>query len=105
MSAKELTDQDFQKEISRQKLAFVDIYASWCGPCKLFSPIFDQVSTTSPHAFFKIDGDLNPQCRSEMRIDNLPFVAAFRDGKFIKGVSTSTEAGLKEFILEMENGR
>lgn len=99
----ELSDSDFQKTISTAPLAFVDFYADWCGPCRLFAPVFAQVAEKHPElAFFKIGGDLNPQARSELTIDNLPFVAAFRDGKFIEGFSTTVEAGLESFISRIK---
>ena len=103
MSTVELTDETFQQNLEEQDLAFVDIYASWCGPCKLFRPIFDKVAHSSSHAFYKIDGDKHPGCRSDIRISNLPFVAAFKKGHFIRGVATSTESGLREFIQEVES--
>jgi thiol-disulfide isomerase/thioredoxin len=59
--SQELTDATFKAALDAAPLAFVDLYASWCGPCRLFSPLFDQVAARHPQAkFFKIDGDLNP---------------------------------------------
>jgi len=101
----ELDDSNFTQTIESQPLVLVDIYASWCGPCRLFAPIFEQVSEKYKGRipFYKIDGDDNPNCRDELTIDNLPFIAAYRDGKFVKGVSTSTEEGLEEFIRSLHS--
>ena len=99
----ELQDSIFKETIRGKSIVLVDIYASWCGPCRLFSPIFEKVSEKykGQISFYKIDGDENPNCRDELTIDNLPYIAAFREGKFVKGVSTSTEEGLEEFIRSL----
>lgn len=99
----ELQDSNFKETIASKPLVLVDIYASWCGPCRLFSPIFEKVSEKYKDKipFYKIDGDDNPNCRDELTIDNLPYIAAYRDGKFVKGFSTSTEEGLEEFIQSL----
>ena len=100
---KELNDQNYKEELEKQDMALVDIYASWCGPCRLFSPIFEKVAQeTDDLAFFKVDGDKNPAIRQGLTIDNLPYVAVFKNGSFEKGHSTSTEHGLKEFIQSLK---
>ena len=100
----ELNDENFRQNIEAEPLAFVDFYADWCGPCRLFAPVFAEVAEKhSEIKFFKIDGDLNPASRSEITIDNLPYVAAFRNGKFVEGFSTTVEAGLETFITRMRS--
>ncbi|MEW6057855.1 MAG: thioredoxin family protein [Bdellovibrionota bacterium] len=95
----ELNDQTFQKAIEAAPLALVDFYANWCGPCRLFSPIFEKVAGNHEEAFFfKIDGDANPQARAELTIDNLPYVAAYKNGRFVGGFSTTMEDALEGFI-------
>lgn len=99
--SQELTDANFKSALNDAPLAFVDLYASWCGPCRLFSPLFDQVAARHPKAkFFKIDGDLNPGCREGLTIDNLPFVAVFKNGALVKGVSLATEEAFEELVVQ-----
>ena len=99
----ELTDEDFKTSIDAAPLAFVDFYASWCGPCRLFAPLYSKVAErTDGIAFFKIDGDAHPQARADISIDNLPYVAAFRNGVFIEGFSTTIEASLEAFIARLK---
>ena len=98
----ELNDESFKTAVAAAPLAFVDFYADWCGPCRLFSPVFARVAEKHADlAFFKIDGDLHPESRGDMTIDNLPFVAAFRHGKFVEGFSTTLEVGLETFIARL----
>jgi thiol-disulfide isomerase/thioredoxin len=102
MAVQELNDSNYRSTLENAPLAFVDIYASWCGPCRLFAPLYDAIAAKHPKAqFFKIDGDLNPECRSDVVINNLPFVGFFRNGKFVDGVSTTTEEGFEEFVAKM----
>ncbi|MBI3557156.1 MAG: thioredoxin family protein [Deltaproteobacteria bacterium] len=99
----ELNDDTFKTAIADAPLAFVDFYADWCGPCRLFSPVFSRVAEKHDDLrFFKIDGDLHAQSRADVTIDNLPFVAAYRNGAFIEGFSTTVEAGLESFIARMK---
>lgn len=101
-AVEELNDSNFRSSLAAAPLAFVDLYASWCGPCRLFSPLFDAVAAKHPKAkFFKIDGDLNPECRSDLTISNLPFVAVYRAGKFVEGISVATEEGFEELVTKM----
>jgi thioredoxin 1 len=98
----ELTDANYRSTLATAPLAFVDVYASWCGPCRLFSPLFDASAEKHPQAsFFKIDGDLNPECRSDLTITNLPYVAVFKEGKFVEGISTTVQESFEEFIAKM----
>jgi thioredoxin reductase (NADPH) len=101
----ELTDADFRSALVDRDLAVVDLYASWCGPCRLFAPVFGTVAARFPEVpFFKIDGDLNPECRSDLTIDNLPYLAAYRSGRFVEGVSTTSEEALVHFVEKLKAG-
>jgi len=104
-AVQELEESNYRATLAGAPLAFVDVYASWCGPCRLFSPTFDAVAAKHPEAkFFKIDGDLHPGSRSDLSIDNLPYVAVYRSGKLVKGVSLATEEALEELIAKIAGG-
>lgn len=99
----ELTDANFRSAIDKAPLAFVDFYASWCGPCRLFSPLFEQVATRHSDAFFyKIDGDQHPDSRADLNIDNLPFIAVYRHGKLVDSISTTVESTFEDFVTRMK---
>lgn len=99
----ELNDQTFKSAIEKAPLAFVDFYASWCGPCRLFSPLFENVAAQHNDAFFfKIDGDQNPDARENLNIENLPFIAVYKNGKMIDSISTTVEDTFKEFVERMK---
>lgn len=99
MPAIELTDADFGERIAGSTRAVVDFHAGWCGPCILFKPKFKRISDSYPHvAFFMVDGEASPAARSTVRIDELPYFAAYVDGKFVEGVSTAEEAPFRAFV-------
>ncbi|HVJ65887.1 MAG TPA: thioredoxin family protein [Bdellovibrionota bacterium] len=99
----ELNDANFQQNVADKDLAIVDIYASWCGSCRLFYKIFEEVSREQAElAYFKIDGDDNESFREGIDVTNLPFVAAFHKGKYLGGLSTAKKEGLVKFIERMK---
>ena len=102
--AQELNDSNFRSTLEGKPIAIVDLYASWCGSCRLFAPTYEQIARSHPEiAFYKIDGDANPNCRSDLTISNLPYFAAYRNGRFIEGISTTSEELLEKFIQDVRS--
>lgn len=94
-----LDDGNFQPELAGAELAIVDFYAGWCGPCIMFKPKFARISNDYPHVrFFMLDGEKAPESRKTVKIDNLPFFAAYRNGQLVEGVSTSQEEAFRAFV-------
>ena len=95
----ELNDSDFKKTIVATPVAVVDIYASWCGTCRIFAPTFEKLAQKHDSArFYKIDGDANPEFRSDLEIDGLPYFAVYKHGLFEGGLSTTNEESLENFL-------
>jgi len=83
----------------------VDFWAPWCGPCKSFAPVFNEVSKVFPlkAVFVKIDTEQEQFLGSKFKIRSIPTLAVFKDGKEIQRVSgamdrDSFENFVKEFI-------
>ena len=83
MEVKELKGEDFEKEIGSKKgKALVDCYATWCGPCKMLSPIVDAVAKEmKDYKFYKLDVDENEDFDKEFGIMAMPTLLVFEDGK------------------------
>lgn len=77
---------------------FVDFYADWCGPCKMMSPIMDEVAKTE--VVYKINTDLEPQLSQNYGIMSIPCIIHFKDGK---EVNRSVGLVDKEKILGMKD--
>lgn len=95
-----LTDADFQTNIAQHDKVIVKYYADWCGSCKLFAPKFKRLSNDERFAgieFIEINAETNPEARKAAGVDNLPFMATFKNGQLLQGDSTSKE----EFVVEM----
>ena len=85
MSAKDINSDEFKKEVIEQKgIVFVDFYANWCGPCKIMSPMLDELSEEMKDVnFVKVDVDKNGSLASVYSISSIPSFHIFKDGKVV----------------------
>ncbi len=81
--SKAINGEDFKKEVLKSKeTVLVDFYADWCSPCRMLSPILDEVS--KDHKIYKINVDDEEEIAQEYGVMSIPCVVAFKDGKEIK---------------------
>lgn len=75
-NAKVLNDADFQKILETKGLAIIDFWAPWCGPCKIMSPVFEQMSEdselSSKAEFYQVNVDDNPDISTKFGITSIP---------------------------------
>ena len=80
---KEIKETEFEGVISKGKV-LVDCYASWCGPCKMLSPIVDEVANEIKDCtFYKLDVDDAEKVSKQYGIMSIPTLLLFEDGKLI----------------------
>lgn len=80
MATINLTSDSFGPTVEQNGIVLVDFWAAWCGPCRAFAPVFEQVSETHPDIVFgKIDTEAQQQLAAAARITSIPTLMAFRD--------------------------
>ena len=81
MSTIELTHENFGSHIEKAGITLVDFWAEWCGPCRMFGPIFESASEKYPEIVFgKVDTEAQQQLAAEANITSIPTLMVFRDG-------------------------
>lgn len=90
-------EDGFDKLIEKE--AIVDFYATWCGPCKMFGPVFGDVSLKNDINFVKVDVDKYSEIAREYGVMTIPTVILFKDGVEVKrNIGFMSEEELSKFL-------
>ena len=107
---KDTDTRNFPKDVieeSKRQPVIVDFWAPWCGPCKTLGPLLERLVKAAKGAvkLVKLDVDKNQQLAAQFRIQSIPAVFAFRDGRPVDGfVGALPESQLKQFIDTLIKG-
>lgn len=100
MSAIQITEQNFPSEVlNSSKPVLLDFWASWCGPCRMVSPIIDEIAhECTDIKVGKVNVDEQKELAAQYGVMSIPTLLVLKDGKV---VNTSVGARSKEQILQM----
>jgi len=80
MAAIELTNENYQDTIDKNDIVLVDFWASWCGPCQSFGPVFEAASETNPDMVFaKVNTEEERELAAHFQVRSIPMLAIFKE--------------------------
>ncbi|MBQ3499384.1 MAG: thioredoxin [Clostridia bacterium] len=102
MSALKINKNNFDLVINSDKPVLLDFYAEWCGPCRMVSPLIEQIADENPQYLVgKINVDEEPELAAQFGVSSIPLLAVVKNGKI---VNKSAGAKPKHQILALLEG-
>jgi thioredoxin 1 len=103
MASIDVKSSEFDALITEGGIVFVDFWAEWCGPCKMFGPIYEKVSEQYPEiTFAKIDTEAEREIATAAGITSIPTLMAFRDGILLyREAGALPEQSLQKLVAQV----
>ncbi|MFD5256394.1 thioredoxin [Streptomyces bobili] len=80
MPSVELTKDNFEETVTGSEIVLIDFWAAWCGPCRMFGPVYEKAAERHPDIVFgKVDTEAQPELAAAFQISSIPTLMAVRD--------------------------
>ena len=84
MTTTTLGAENFERTVAENEIVLVDFWAAWCGPCRMFAPIYDKAAEAHPDIVFgKVDTEAEPALAAAASITSIPTLMAFKGGVLV----------------------
>lgn len=101
MATIKLSNENFRETIESNDIVFLDFWASWCGPCQSFAPVFETASEANPDiAFCKVDTEEQTELAASFQIRSIPMLTIFRGGIMVFSQAGALPASALDQLIE-----
>lgn len=101
MATVDLTLDTLESTIHDNDIVFIDFWAAWCGPCRMFAPVFEKAAENHPDVVFgKVDTEAEQQLAAQFQITSIPTLMVFREGILVFAQPGALGAAQLEQLIE-----